>query len=83
MCYNIIRKREREKKNSRRKKEVKTMKKFMIRGFQTNDIAKVHELVENAGGKVEEIGYCVGNIIYKSLAKAERMAEGKQIAIIF
>jgi hypothetical protein len=55
----------------------------MIRGFQTNNINKVYELVENAGGKVEEIGYCVGNTIYKSLAKAERMAEGKQIAIIF
>lgn len=59
------------------------MTKFMIRGFQTNNINKVFELVENAGGKVEEIGYCVNNIIYKSLAKAERMAEGKQIAIVF
>ena len=68
---------------NKRKKEDKTMTKFMIRGFQTNNINKVFELVENAGGKVEEIGYCVGNTIYKSLAKAERMAEGKQIAIIF
>ena len=71
------------KPQTKERKRIKTMMKFMIRGFQTNNINKVYELVENAGGKVEEIGYCVGNTIYKSLAKAESVAEGKQIAIIF
>lgn len=60
------------------------MKKFMIRGFQTNDIAKVYELVENAGGKVENIVYCVGIKMFRKLENAEKCANGdEQIIVMF
>ena len=58
------------------------MMKFMIKGFQTNSVEKVIELVENAGGSRERITWCVGSKMFRKVENAEKYANGQQIAAV-